>query len=161
MFTSQVFLDNQIGSVLFCSLLHLLQLGYSIFERERFYEFEFNSLKFPFPKILTPFSVSVNLTSSPTLGPDGQVFIGGGDGEVIALKQKNGEEIWRKKIGSVVFISSPRLSKSGLLYIGTADKPGPVFALNHETGDVIWRTDTDGPIVGTALITKKYYARYF
>lgn len=100
------------------------------------------------------------MTSSPALGPDGQLFIGGGDGEIIALKQKNGDEIWRKKIGSTIFISSPRLSKNGVLYIGTADTPGPLFALDHETGELLWKTETNGPIVGTPLITKKFAAKY-
>lgn len=107
------------------------------------------------------FLVSVNVTSSATLGPDGQVFIAGGDGEIIALKQKDGAELWRTKIGSVIFVSSPRLSTNGMLYIGVADKPGPLVALNYETGDIMWRMDTQGPIVGTPLITKKYSARYF
>ena len=103
----------------------------------------------------------MNTTASPTLGPDGQVFIGGGDGEIFALTQKDGEELWRKKIGSLIFVSSPRLSTNGMLYIGTADKHGQLFALDHQSGDVIWKADTNGPIVGTPLITKLYSAKYY
>jgi len=112
-------------------------------------------------KLLWNKHVSVNLTSSPTLGPDGQIFIGGGDGEIIALKQKDGGEIWRKKIGSSIFFSSARLSTNGMLYIGTADKKGKVYALDYQNGDIIWNTETNGPIVGTPLITKKYSAKYY
>ena len=103
----------------------------------------------------------MNLTSSPTLGPDGQVFIAGGDGEIFALRQKDGEEIWRRKIGSVIFFSSPRLSTNGMLYIGTADKHGQLFALDHQNGDEVWKTETNGPIVGTPLITRSFSAKYY
>ena len=77
---------------------------------------------------------------------------------MIAFKQKDGTKVWSQKIGSSIFFSSPRLAKNGMLYIGSVD--GPLIALNAETGNVIWKADTGGPIVGTALITKKFSLWY-
>ncbi len=105
--------------------------------------------------------MSENITSSLALGPDGQIYIGGGDGNVLAYKQETGDKIWTRNIGSAIFFSSPRLAKNGLLYIGSADTPGILFALNSDDGKIIWKTATDGPLVGSALITKKHAAKYY
>eukprot|EP00794_Sanderia_malayensis_P007782 gene7782-8627_t len=111
-------------------------------------------------KVLWRKQVSENITSSTTLGPNGQIFIGGGDGNVLALEQRSGEKIWNQKIGNAIFFSSPRLAKNGLVYIGSADTPGSLFALNAEDGGLMWKTDTQGPLVGTPLISKRFAAKY-
>ena len=54
-------------------------------------------------------------------------------------------------MGTGIFFSSPRLSKQGILYIGTTG--GSLVALNTKLGGKIeWEFKTGGPFVGTALI---------
>ena len=58
---------------------------------------------------------------------------------------------WQTRVGTGIFFSSPRLSKDGVLFIGTTD--GYLAALDtHSAGEVMWKLKTDGPFVGTALI---------
>ena len=62
--------------------------------------------------------------------------------------------VWRRDVGSGVFYSSPRLSTLGDIYVGSMD--GPLYALHAESGEVRWRVDTQGPLVGTPLITSRF-----
>ena len=90
------------------------------------------------------------LFSSLFVAPDGNVYIGSGEGEVLALRQGDGALVWSFKTESTVW-SSPRLEKSGLLFIGGIDTY--LYALRTENGQLVWKYKTDGPVVGTPLIS--------
>ena len=91
--------------------------------------------------------------SSPFIAPNGNVYIGSGEGEVLALKQVDGSLVWSFKTGSSIW-SSPRLDKSGLLFIGGIDTY--LYALRTDNGHLAWSYKTDGPVVGTPLITREH-----
>lgn len=93
------------------------------------------------------------LFSSPFPAPDGNVYIGSGEGEVLALRQSDGSAVWSYKTEGNLF-SSPRLTKKGLLIIGGLDTY--MYALNKVDGSLVWKLKTDGPVVGTALITNEH-----
>ena len=58
---------------------------------------------------------------------------------------------WKSRVGTGIYFSSPRLSKEGILYVGTID--GLLVAVNTKLdGAIEWKFKTDGPFVGTALI---------
>ena len=93
------------------------------------------------------------LFSSPFIAPDGNIYIGSGEGEVLALRQADGSLVWSFKTESSVW-SSPRLDKNGVLYIGGIDTY--LYALRSENGHLVWKYKTDGPVVGTPLITREH-----
>lgn len=73
--------------------------------------------------------------SSPAIGPDGTVFIGGP--VVRALAPKNGAVLWQFPSPSGgTFQSSPALSDDCLLFIGGTDTY--VYALNCTSGAQVW-----------------------
>lgn len=93
--------------------------------------------------------------SSPYIGRDGILYVGAGNGTVFKIHPLKGTIKWSTDIGTGIFFSSPRLDKNGVLYIGSMD--GPLFALDSTKGSVIWKAKTNGPLVGTALITRAFY----
>ena len=93
-------------------------------------------------------------SSSPLIGSDGCVYIGSGDGTAYAFEGETGKLLWKTKLGSEIFFSSPRLAVDGSLFIGTVD--GPIYSLDSKTGAIKWSYKTDGPFVGTALISNNF-----
>lgn len=71
----------------------------------------------------------------------------------MALRQNDGSLVWSFKTGSSIW-SSPRLDKSGLLFIGGIDTY--LYALRTDNGQLVWKYKTDGPVVGTPLITREH-----
>ena len=92
--------------------------------------------------------------SSPYMGRNNILYVGGGNGTVFAIQPLTGTIKWQTDIGTGIFFSSPRLAKNGFLYIGSID--GPLYALDSNTGKVVWTVNTNGPLVGTPLITKGF-----
>ena len=93
------------------------------------------------------------LFSSPFIAPDGNIYIGSGQGEVLALRQHDGSLLWSFKTSSSIW-SSPRLDRSGLLFIGGIDTY--LYALRADNGQLVWKYKTAGPVVGTPLITREH-----
>ena len=71
----------------------------------------------------------------------------------MALRQSDGSLVWSFQTDSSVW-SSPRLDKSGLLFIGGIDSY--LYALRADNGQLVWKYKTDGPVVGTPLITREH-----
>ena len=61
--------------------------------------------------------------------------------------------MWSWKTDSAIW-SSPRLDKSGLLFIGGIDTS--LYALRADDGQLVPKYKTDEPVVGTPLITRKH-----
>lgn len=79
------------------------------------------------------------------------MYIGSGEGDVLALSQDKGELQWTFETGTTdALYSSPRMTKDGVLYIGGID--GYLYALNSKNGQLIWKFKTYGPLVGTVRI---------
>lgn len=73
--------------------------------------------------------------TSPTIGPDGTVFIGSTDGFVHAVDGATGQERWRFAAGSAV-ITSPSVDVDGSLYVDTRDRE--LYRLDGQSGEVRW-----------------------
>ena len=118
--------------------------------------FKINALSFSFIDIFICLLIESGkgeLFSSPFVAPNGNVYIGSGEGEILALRQTDGSLVWSLKTKSAIW-SSPRLDKSGLLFIGGIDTY--LYALRADDGQLVWKYKTDGPVVGTPLITPEH-----
>ena len=73
-----------------------------------------------------------SITTSPVIH-DGKIFVGTSDGTVIALKQDNGETLWKfnTENGSIVF---PPVAGDKIIFVASGQ--GNIFALDPETGKV-------------------------
>jgi hypothetical protein len=87
--------------------------------------------------------------SSPGIGADGTVYVGGGDGSVYALNAANGSVKWERPTGAAVY-SSPAIGADGTVYIGSEDYK--VYALDGATGAVKWSYTTAGPVAASPAI---------
>ena len=78
--------------------------------------------------------------STPTLGPDGSVFVGTERGTLYAI-DINGKTRWTYRTGGPIY-SSPVVAADGNVLVGSAD--GAVYALTRG-GSELWRFQTKGP----------------
>ncbi|XP_002737509.2 uncharacterized protein LOC100370566 [Saccoglossus kowalevskii] len=95
-----------------------------------------------------------NIMSSPYMGPNNKIYIGSGDGRILAINETDGALIWSKQTGKKDVWCTPRLDNDGRLFIGAFDEH--MYALNATTGEEIWKTKIGAPIIGSPLITSKY-----
>lgn len=96
----------------------------------------------------TPTSANITL-SSPAIGTDGTVFLGGSDGKVEAFDPKTGALKWSYSTSGPIQ-SSPVVSSTGALFIGSQD--GYVYALKVANGAVIWKFKTGGAVNSTPAL---------
>lgn len=76
--------------------------------------------------------------SSPAVGPDGTIYIGGVDGKLYALNPANGLNIWDRQLAGFVG-SSPAIGSDGTIYVGASDSRLYAF---HPNGDDRWKFQT-------------------
>ncbi|MGE5531869.1 MAG: PQQ-binding-like beta-propeller repeat protein, partial [Bacteroidota bacterium] len=92
------------------------------------------------------------ITGAPSVCDD-QIFFGTEAGEVFCVAQprKNGpptgQLVWRYKTSAAV-TASPLVTDSGLVLIGSCDSY--VYALDRDTGKLIWKLSTGGPVLASA-----------
>jgi outer membrane protein assembly factor BamB len=86
--------------------------------------------------------------SSPTIAPDGTVFIGSNDGKLYAVSADGHIRMTLATGGGVA--SSPTLGADGTLYVGTDHKTVVVVS---PSGQVIRELLTDGPVRGAVAAT--------
>ena len=65
--------------------------------------------------------------------------------QIVAIRAKDGKELWRKSIGSPGSESSPMVVRDKLIF---GCQCGSVYALNPKTGATLWETETAGEIKG-------------
>jgi hypothetical protein len=87
--------------------------------------------------------------SSPGVGADGTVYVGGADGKVYALNGTSGAFKWSYTTGGPVY-SSPAIGADGTVYIGSDDYK--VYALNGATGALKWSYATGNPVSSSPAI---------
>ncbi len=94
-------------------------------------------------------SASSMLTSN---NPDGAVIVGGFDGILRALSQKNGKQIWSFGTRDHIYGSPAQLS-CGTIVQASCD--GTVYGLDPATGKPIWTFDTREPIRSSPAVDAK------
>lgn len=75
----------------------------------------------------------------------GKLFIGDASGQVYALNQADGKEVWRRKY-ETLFLAAAAVDQD-LLVIGDVD--GNVYALDVKSGQQRWQAKTEGEIYGS------------
>lgn len=75
------------------------------------------------------------VVGSPTVGPDGTVFVGSHDGKLYAVAP-DGAVRWTFATGDRIW-STPAVAENGTVYIGSDDDH--LYAVNGATGEEVWR----------------------
>ena len=75
-----------------------------------------------------------------------QVFIGSGDGRILAVNQTDGSHIWSPTTGDYV-VASVVVSRDNVVYAASSDKF--LYALHGNDGSVIWKFQTGAAIVAS------------
>jgi outer membrane protein assembly factor BamB len=78
------------------------------------------------------YDVDSRLPFTPTLGPDGAVYVGAGNGNLYAVNADGGRK-WQVDVGAVT--SSAALGNDGAIYLGTG---ASYSALDSADGSLIW-----------------------
>ena len=86
--------------------------------------------------------------SSPVIGVDGTVFIGGLNSKLLALQPATGAQKWAFSAGGSIQ-ATPAVSADGSIYVGALD--GNLYAVNAD-GTTRWSYPTGGPIYASAAI---------
>jgi|GEM_PF-6059074 len=86
------------------------------------------------------------ISNSPSIGPDGTIYVGSRDSVVSAVNPDDGSEIWsfEATYDDEGMHSAPAIDASGILYIGA---PTALYAIDTATGQQLWRYD-----LGNALV---------
>src|SRR5690606_35839546 len=76
--------------------------------------------------------------SSPSIGADGTIYVGGDDSYLYAI-HPDGTLKWDLKIGSLVFVSpSPAIGADGTIYVATEDGTFHAISDDGDTGREKW-----------------------
>ena len=78
-----------------------------------------------------------------------QVFIGSGDGCILAVNQTDGSYIWSPTTGDYV-VASVAVSRANAVYGASSDKF--LYALHGNDGSVIWKFQTGAAIVASPCL---------
>ncbi len=84
----------------------------------------------------------VFISSSPALGPDGTVYIGGEEGIFYAYNPRNGDILWTLDAGSRI-LSDPVVNSRNEIFFGTDD--GVFFAVDGNQRRVLWNFTVKQP----------------
>jgi outer membrane protein assembly factor BamB len=84
----------------------------------------------------------LEISGGPGAG-EGLVLVGTSNGEVLALSQENGSEVWRSRVSSEV-LSVPKAAL-GMVVVHTVD--GKLYALNVSDGKIAWMYDRSIPVL--------------
>ena len=95
------------------------------------------------------FSAQAPVYTSPSVGPDGTLYVGSDDYNVYALDPGTGAVKWTFATQSYVE-SSPAVGSDGTVYVGSSDNS--IYAINGKTGALIWSYATAGFIDASPTI---------
>jgi outer membrane protein assembly factor BamB len=74
---------------------------------------------------------------------EGSLYLGGSDGEVLRLDASSGEVLWQGSVSGEV-LAAPQ-GDGEIVAVQTYD--GKLYGLNHETGERLWRYDSNVPVL--------------
>lgn len=93
-----------------------------------------------------------SVASNPTLNPDGQLYVGTFNNELLSLDSENGQILWRMQATNWVWSGPAQDSET--LYVGDLD--GNFYAVNADNGSIKWKNppdqDNDSAIVDKPLV---------
>lgn len=95
---------------------------------------------------------------------NGIVYVDSKNGNIYALDQSTGNQLWSTKIGpqGANNVASPAVSSGGVVYIGSRNSN--IYALNASTGAIVWKKNT-GPMHSSPVVAngRDYmgYSPYF
>jgi outer membrane protein assembly factor BamB len=92
------------------------------------------------------FSADWDMHSSPTIGPDGTIYVGSHDYKLYAINP-DGTEKWTFVTGYIIHWSSPAISSDGTIYIGSRDNK--LYAINPD-GTEKWSYTTGEQIFSSS-----------
>ena len=95
---------------------------------------------------LWSFEGSSRYWSAPVIGPDGTLYLGTEDGDVLAL-DPSGRRLWDFHTGYEIFYS-PALGVNGTVIV--ANEAGRLVAMGHD-GDLMWDLPLGGPLSSPAV----------
>ncbi len=99
-------------------------------------------------KLAWSYATADLIHSSPTIGPDGRVYVGSYDHCLYAL-DSNGALAWSYETGPHLIESSPAIDSEGMVYVGSADNCFYAFDSN---GALAWSYDTSHLIASSAAL---------
>ncbi|BDZ67493.1 PQQ-binding-like beta-propeller repeat protein [Methanobacterium ferruginis] len=94
------------------------------------------------------YTIGENLQGSPTISPDGTIYVGGVEGNFYAF-YSDGTLKWNYTIGESTKIYTSAIDADGTIYFGT--QSGNLYALNPN-GTLKWNYTTGDDIKGAATI---------
>ena len=100
-------------------------------------------------KLLWSYNVGGPIASSAAIA-GGVVYVGGGDGDLVALDLASGKLRWKYTTGNLIGESSPAVSGDAV-YIG--DLGGVLHAVNVRDGKPLWTFKTMGEIKASPVVT--------
>lgn len=91
------------------------------------------------------------ITASPALDQYGYIYITTKSGQLIKIADQGstGSVVWTYPTGSVIE-SSPVISANDYVIFGADD--GFIYAIDGNTGQLVWNAATDGPVKSTAAL---------
>lgn len=99
-------------------------------------------------KVLWTYQLGEIIDSSAAI-VDGVVYVGGGDGDLVALDLDTGAERWKYDTGNLIGESSPAVA-GGAVYIG--DLGGVLHAVNTADGKPLWTFKTGSEIKSSPVV---------
>ena len=90
--------------------------------------------------------------STPALSKDGALYIGSNDGKLYCIETETGAVRFALPVDGAVY-GSPTISEEGIVYFGTADPSGSLYAVDGLSGEIKWqRTITSEGIQTTPAL---------
>lgn len=78
-----------------------------------------------------------------------QIFVGSGDGRILALNQTDGSHLWSPATRDYI-VASVAVSRDNVVYAASSDQF--VYALHGDDGSVIWKFETGAAVVATPTL---------
>jgi outer membrane protein assembly factor BamB/predicted MPP superfamily phosphohydrolase len=104
-----------------------------------------------FPQVKEKWSYQDNSDiGSGTAYHDDQVYTTNTNGEILAIKKKNGKIKWRFKTGGKIY-SIPAV-KDGLVISGSSDDN--IYAVKAENGKLVWKYKAEKAVLGNPVINQ-------
>ena len=104
------------------------------------------------------FNTFWSINSSPALAADGTIFVGSGSTNFYALNP-DGTQKWLLDRNGAWY--SPTVAPSGRIYVGSGSPENSLFAINPDTGAVIWTFPTAGAVTTKPAVRSDGSAIYF